>query len=137
MPEPDEEVVVRYGDLVDLEADRNELRAGLEHAREDLRSIQLALGVEGEDNITAHQLVVSHLLPRIRRLVETEGKVLEAGAELSRLVVAGDGPVMDLGNGRSAKLVGRRLPDAIAKDIPGAPLKGGKHGPQRRPGKHR
>jgi len=125
MPELDEEVTVRYGDLVALEADRTALAESLECARDDLRDLQVALGVAGEDNITAHQLVVSHLLPRIRKLVETEGHVRAAEAQIIRIAGAAGGPELDLGNGRKARRVGQRLPPEIAKQVLRKPPHGG------------
>lgn len=123
-PGPDDQVVVRYGDLVDLEASRTVARTSVAEAIDDLVRIAVALGIDAGE-VTPHELVTQHILPRIGQLMVTQGFVDAAEAEVrQRLDVRGLGPEIPLGNGRAMRLAGKRLPAEMTKDI--------RRGPRRR-----
>lgn len=116
IPADDDMVTLRYGDLAALDSRCTMLTESLQCAKEDLAALAALLEIEAVD-VTAHELVTEHIIPRIRVLMVTQSLVNTAAEDVRQLVVAGDGPEIDLGNGRAMKLVGRRLPAEIARDV--------------------
>lgn len=124
-PADDDQVLVRYGDLVGLQRSLDIARQNTAEAIEDLRAIATALALDIDEALTPHQVITQRVLPKINQLMVTQGFVDAAEHEMrERLDVRGLGPEIPLGGGRAMRLAGKRLPAEMTKDI--------RRGPRRR-----
>lgn len=119
-PKPDDEVLIRFGDLLDMQRRVDYAEAVVGQALENLAQIARGLGIKVPPNreLSAAELVQRYILPKIDSLMVTKGLVAAAESDLRKLVAAGDAPVMDLGNGQKAVRVGQRLPPGMIKKTP-------------------
>lgn len=130
-PDPDELVLVRYGDLADLQVACAGAGESLVEAKEDLKEILAALQITVDTPATGHQIVVDVILPRVRQLVATHGLVVEAEQQLRDRASLLAVPEIDLGDGRKAQLAGRRIPEEHLRAV-GLSSKGLRKGRHRR-----
>lgn len=113
VPGPDDTVQVRYGDLMDLDRDTGELRATIDEMRTDIAEILVALQIAPAHDMTGHEVVKLVIIPKIVALMSVKGQVDAAENELRRRADSLKLPTVDLGGGRSAIQLGRRIPDHL------------------------
>lgn len=105
-------VGVRYGDLTGLQERCEAQHESLQGAMGDIADILVALGIllEEDAQVSPHLAVTAMILPKIKRLMATDGMVAVAEQELRERSKLLKLPEIDLGGGRKGVLAGRRLP---------------------------
>lgn len=116
-PSLDDVVQVRYGDIVDLDQRLAASQTALREAQSDVAQLLVALGITLPDDaeISPALAVQGYILPKVKALMATEGMVKSAELELRDRANRLHLPEIDLGGGRKAVQVGRRLPRGFLK----------------------
>lgn len=108
-PGPDDMVLVRFGELADLEMQLTASRESVSEALADIAGIAVALGLKLPP-CGSHDATQLHIVPKIKALMATQGLVHAAEHELRERASSLRLPEIDLGGGRKAQLAGRKIP---------------------------
>lgn len=121
--DPNAIIGVRLGEIQELEKAHSAALASLEDARLDLAAIAQLLDCAPAEDVTPHQLVQSHILPRIRALQATQGLVTGYEDHLRQLDANG-APAFDVAPGVRAVRAGKRIQGLNPRALRGAVQQG-------------